>query len=376
MYDVAILGAGASGLMSAVHLSHKNVALIEANKQVGAKILASGGGKCNVTNKNISVSRYLGDEKFISKILDDLSTEEILEFLYNFNLEVETRKYGQYFFKNSAKYFVALLQRLTRHCDFFYEHVVEKIDFNKTFSIKTNRQTIHAKKVIVATGGMSYKQLGASDIGYKLAKDFGHKIVAPAPALVGFTVQKDEFWMKELSGISFYARLSMENKTLESELLFTHKGISGPLILSGSLYWEKGSILLDFLPNYDLSKILNTKSQKQISSLLPLPKRFTKALLDKLQIKDVQVRKLKKEEKERLWMLKEYSFSPAGTFGFSKAEVTKGGVSTEEIDAYSMESKLQSGLYFVGEVLDVTGELGGYNFHWAFACAKRVAKSV
>lgn len=217
---------------------------------------------------------------------------------------------------------------------------------------------------------MSYATIGASSIGYEIAKSFGHSIVTPAPALVGLTVQKDQFWMKKLSGISFNAKLSVADKVLESDLLFTHKGISGPVVLSGSLYWQKGKISLDFLPNSDLKKLLDKKVKKQISSQIPLPKRFMTEFLESLHVEDNPVYKLTQDEIEKLQVLKHYEFAPAGNFGFTKAEVTKGGVNTDEVDALTFESKLQKDLYFIGEVLDVTGELGGYNFQWAFASAK------
>ena len=182
--------------------------------------------------------------------------------------------------------------------------------------------------------------------------------------------------MKTLSGISFNASLIVEGKTLESDLLFTHKGISGPVVLSGSLYWKKGKMALDFLPNSDLKKLLDKKLKKQISSQLPLPKRFVLEFLKSIEVEDKPIYKLKTEELEKLQVLKNYEFAPAGNFGFTKAEVTKGGVCTDEINSVTFESKLQKDLYFIGEVLDVTGELGGYNFQWAFASAIALTKGI
>ena len=181
---------------------------------------------------------------------------------------------------------------------------------------------------------MSYPSLGATDIGFKIAQKFGHTIIAPNPALVGFTVQKDQFWFKNLSGLSLEdVEIKVEDKVCRGGMLFTHKGCSGPVILSTSLYWQKGQISIDFLP-----------SKKSY-----LPKRFKKVI------------------QNSKFDIHNYSFSPAGNFGYTKAEVTKGGVDTNEIDVNTMESNLQKGLYFIGEVLDVTGELGGYNFQWAFS---------
>jgi len=375
-YDIAIIGAGASGLMSASFLHNKHIAIIDANPKIGLKILVSGGGKCNVTNKNISVDNYLGDKEFVQKTLNNFTNKELLKFLDKFNLQLEVRKYGQYFCKRSAKDLVDIFAKLTKHCHFFMNSKVFNVEFKENFIIKTENQTIKAKKLIVASGGVSYTSIGASPIGYEIAQLFGHSVVTPSPALVGLTVQKEQFWMKKLSGISFNVSLSIENKILESDLLFTHKGISGPVVLSGSLYWKKGKIRLDFLPNIDLKKLLDKKSKKLISSILPLPKRFVIEFLNSLDIEDKPIYKLKKDEIEKLQILKKYEFAPAGNFGFTKAEVTKGGVSTNEIDDITFESKLQKNLYFIGEVLDVTGELGGYNFQWAFASAVTMVKGL
>lgn len=369
IYDIAIIGAGASGLMSASQLQQHDIAIIDSNTKKGLKILASGGGKCNVTNKNVSVDNYLGDKEFIKNALNQYSSKDLLSFLDTFNLKLEVRRYGQYFCKNSAKDLLSILEGLTRHCKFYMGSSVLQVEFNKTFIITTEKEKIYAKKLVIASGGLSYSAIGASDIGYVIAKSFGHTIITPAPALVGLTVQKDQFWMKSLSGISFNAKLSVEDKSLESDLLFTHKGISGPVVLSGSLYWKKGQIVLNFLPNMDLRKTLDKKSKKLVSSIIPLPKRFMVEFLKSINIEDKQVCKLKNEDLEKLYLLNNYEFAPAGNFGFTKAEVTKGGVNTDEIDAVTFESKLQKNLYFIGEVLDVTGELGGYNFQWAFASA-------
>ena len=340
------------------------------------KILASGGGKCNVTNKNVSVENYLANKEFIKKALDEFTPKELLRFLDKFKLELEVRKYGQYFCKKSAKDVVSIFEKLTKHCHFFMNTKVLHVEFKNHFIIKTQGKTIEAKKLIVASGGISYPSIGASPIGYEIAKSFGHSVVTPAPALVGLTVQKDQFWMKNLSGISFNTKLSIEDKTLESDLLFTHKGISGPVVLSGSLYWKKGKMTLDFLPKSNLKKLLDKKSKKQISSQLPLPKRFILEFLKSIHVEDKAICKLNNSEIEKLQVLKKYEFAPAGNFGFTKAEVTKGGICTDEINSLTFESKLQNNLYFVGEVLDVTGELGGYNFQWAFASAVSLAKSI
>ncbi len=367
-FDVIILGAGASGLMVATLLKNKNIALIEANSEIGMKMKISGGGKCNITNKFLSEKNYLGDRVFIKSILEQFSNKELLTFLKKRGLTATIRDEKYYFCKNSSSEILNIFKNEIKNIPQFLNHKILSISKKDSFVIKTDRGNFLAKKVIVASGGVSYPKIGASDIGFNIAKSFGHKVNKLNPALVGFTVQKDEFWFKNLSGVSLIADIKVENKIFRDSLLFTHKGISGLGILSASLYWQKGQMTIDFLPKYSLDRILQN-SKKQITTLLPLPKRFIKEFLKSINIEDKPIYKLTNDEKDKLKKLKNYSFAPAGNFGYSMAEVTKGGVSTDEINPNSMESKLIKGLYFIGEVVNVTGELGGYNFQWAFSSA-------
>lgn len=228
--------------------------------------------------------------------------------------------------------------------------------------------------MVVASGGLSFKLLGASGIGYDIATHFGHNIAKTAPALVGFTVQKEQFFFKLLSGVSTNVCIKVGSHKCNGDLLFTHKGLSGPAVLDASLYWEKGKIEIDFLVDFSWKSVRGSK--KNITSLLPLPKRVTKAFLIELELKDKPYNMYSEYECEKLCTLGHYTFAPAGTFGYSKAEVTKGGVETFEVDSETMMSKKEEGLYFIGEVLDVTGRLGGYNFQWAFSSAYSCAKSI
>jgi predicted Rossmann fold flavoprotein len=245
------------------------------------------------------------------------------------------------------------------------------------FIIKTSKTLLKTKKLVVATGGKSFKTLGASDIGLEIAKKFGIKVKDFEPALVGLTLQKDQFWMKELSGLSCYVHIKVGEKTLKEEMLFAHKGISGPAVLSASLYWKKGVISIDFLPEQNILNLING-SKKLVSSVIPLPKRLSRAILEALDVKDVECKKLSKGQKEKLEYIHNYEFAPAGNFGFTKAEVSRGGVLADELNPKTLVSWHVENLYFIGEVVDVTGELGGYNFQWAFSsgvvCAKDVNK--
>ena len=237
--------------------------------------------------------------------------------------------------------------------------------------IETDKGILAAKKLVVASGGMSFPRLGASAIAFEIAESFGHTVHPPKPALVGLTLQKEQFWMKALSGISLPVTIRVGAKKIAADMLFAHKGISGPAVLNASLYWEKGEIEIDFLPGFVINDTF-WRLHKQLSTALPLPKRFTKAFLASVGMADKAVHTLSKEEKERITSLHGYRFAPAGNFGFSKAEVTKGGVVTDEIDPKTMMSRKCEGLYFLGEALNVTGELGGYNFQWAFSTAQRL----
>lgn len=344
LYDIAIIGAGASGLMSAsiinLQKQNKKVCIIDKMPKIGSKIKVSGGTKCNITNKYLSSDKYLGNQKFTKDVLDRFNNEDLLKFLNKNGVYPTLNEKivkGTYFCKSSDDV-IFMFKKFTTKSKYYLDITVEDVQFqNDKFIIQTNHQTIEAKKLIVASGGLSYPSLGATDIGFKIAKEFGHTIITPNPALVGFTVQKEQFWFKELSGLSLEnVHIKVGDKVCKGGLLFTHKGCSGPVILTTSLYWHKGQISIDFLPTKDSY----------------LPKRFRQA------IKNLDID------------IHNFIMSPAGNFGYTKAEVTKGGVDTLEIDEQSMESKLQKNLYFIGEVLDVTGELGGYNFQWAFSSAK------
>ena len=375
-YDIAFIGAGASSLMASSFIKNKSIALIECSSKIAPKIKISGGGRCNFTNKSVQSDNYLGDRDFIEGVLKSFGQRELLNFFLEQGLKFELRENGKYFCKNSSQEIINIFSNLTRHCSFFLNHKVEKVQFDKNFIIKSDKQTINAKKLVVSSGGLSFKSLGASDIGYEVAKSFGHNIIQPSPALVGFTLQKEQFWMKNLSGISVDIALHVEDKIFRNSLLFAHKGISGPSVLSASLYWKKGSIWVDFLPDLKISSLISKKSKKQISSILPLPKRFIKEYLKSVCLDDISIDMLSLQDKKRLIRLNHYEFSPAGNFGYSKAEVTKGGVSSDEINHLTFESIMKKNLYFIGEVLDITGELGGYNFQWAFSSGAIMAKGI
>lgn len=376
IFDIAIIGAGASGLMLASLLKNSNICIIDSNPKIGAKIKVSGGAKCNITNKNVTEHNYLGDDAFVKSVLKEFSNRDLCDFLRKQELDFKINEKivkGTYFC-NTSQDVIDMFAKLIRGKKLFLNSEVISVDFENHYKIKTNNQLIEAKKVVIASGGLSYTSLGASSLAFDVAKKFGHKVNSLNPALVGFTVQKDQFWFKNLSGISLYVKSFVENKSFEGNILFAHKGITGPVILNSSLYWKKGKMSLDFLPNKSFKSFL--KGNKNISSSFNLPKRFMQEFLKSIGLEDKSISSLSKEELSKLEVLKNYEFAPAGNFGYTKAEVTKGGVEVDEIDVKSMESKIQKDLYFLGEALDVTGELGGYNFQFAFSSAFVCAKGL
>nr|WP_267905526.1 NAD(P)/FAD-dependent oxidoreductase [Nitrosophilus alvini] len=362
-----ILGGGAGSLMAASVIKSKSVALIEHNGDIGAKIKISGGGRCNITNRYLGWTNYLGEKSFVQSVIERFTNKDLLKFFKEKGLKPVLRKENQFFCPHSSDDILGIFKKELKNISVFLKYEildVEKVeDF---FIVRCDKESFKAKFVLVATGGISYKKLGASDIGYKIAQKFGHSIVPLKPALVGFTVQKDEFWFKNLSGISFRARVKTAKKEIRGDILFAHRGISGPAMLNASLYWDRGKISVDFLDDKKLEELLRYKN-RQLISQLPLPKRFVKEFLYRFGLIDKPVKNLGKKEIEILKLLESYEFAPAGTFGFERAEVTKGGISTDEIDPLNMESKKVKNLFFAGEVLNVTGELGGYNFQWAFS---------
>ncbi|NQY51972.1 MAG: aminoacetone oxidase family FAD-binding enzyme [Campylobacteraceae bacterium] len=380
IYDIVIIGAGASGLMLGSLLNKNlNTCLIDTNKKIGAKIKVSGGAKCNITNEVVTSDNYLGESTFVQNILNQFSSSDMLKFCKKNGLETvfnEKLVKGTYFCKSSNDV-NSMFAHLNSHNRTFLNTEVLDIEYKNHYIIKTSNQTIEAKKIVIASGAISFRTLGASSIAFDIAEKFSHKVSRLDPALVGFTVQKDQFWFKELSGVSLEVRAKVEHKEFLGGMLFAHKGLTGPIILNSSLYWKKGLMHLDFLPHNDLKPFF--KSNKKISSALPLVKRFIVAFLESVNLEDKAISSLNEEEKEKLYLLKHYAFAPAGNFGYTKAEVTKGGILTEQINDETMMSKIQKDMYFIGECLDVTGELGGFNFQFAwssaFVCAKSLNKN-
>lgn len=369
IYDVVIIGAGASGLMAASRITRGKVAVVEGNDKIGAKIIVSGGGKCNVTNENVTKNHYDGDQEFFQRVFEKFDNRDLLALFKKRGVipTKQDRVVKNQFFCKSSQEVIGYFKKVTSHAKIFLNEKVVAVSKDELFRVKTSKQTLTAERVIIASGSISYDQLGATDIGHQFARQYGHEVTRLDPALVGFTVLPEQRWFKELSGLSTPVTVSVEGRKIPGNILCAHKGISGPAIMVASLYWRKGKISIDFLPNRSLEKLFRKNDKRNISTLLPLPKRFSKALLTAVGVKDCPVTSLSSEDFEKLKMVKAYEFAPAGTFGFKRAEVVRGGVATDEINADTLESSITPGLFFTGEVLDITGELGGYNLQWAFS---------
>ncbi len=381
IYDVVVLGAGAAGLMAAAHLKRKRVAILEHNPGPGAKIAISGGGRCNITNTDLSPSRYLGDRNFIATVFSTFDNRDLLAFLHRYGLDPVIRKENQYFCPNSARELIDALSRAGSGRDFAgneYLYETEVTGARKEdglFVVESSRGPMHAKKLLVASGGLSYRSVGASGIGLQIAEHFGHTVVPTRPALAGLTLQPPQSWMTTLSGLSMPVQMRIGRRRVAGDMLFAHKGISGPAVLNASLYWNQGKVTADFLPGSRLKSLFKSP-HKSAASQIPLPRRFVQTFFASLDLPNIPYQAMDEAQKQRLSLLKSYAFAPAGTFGYAKAEVTKGGVATDEIDPHTMQSRLVDGLFFAGEVVDVAGELGGYNFQWAFSSAVVAAKGI
>ena len=369
-YDVVVIGAGAAGLMAAATAGKrgKKVLLLEHNKSAGKKILISGGGRANFTNLKVTPNDYICSQRNFHKFaLKEYREQDFIELVKSYKIQFYEKKLGQLFCEISAK---EILNMLLSECDkagvevrYKAEDIQVVRESDGSFMIEYKNNFFEAKKLVVATGGLSVPTIGASDFGQVLAKKLGHKIIPMRPALVGLKVEGTS----ELSGLSQLAEVTVGKFKVTEDVLLTHKGLSGPAILKASLHWEKGTPLkINWLPEENLDELLS-QSKKTITNMLhgKLPNR----LLDFLA---TNIRKpLNEMGKKEINQIKEnirnFTVSPSSTEGYRKAEVTAGGVDTSQVDQKTMESLIVPGLYFVGEVLDVTGQLGGYNFQWAWS---------
>ena len=382
-YDVIIIGAGAAGLMCAAEALKRNrsVLILEKSNKAGKKILISGGGRCNFTNLNIEPSAFISrNPHFCKSALSRYTQWDIISLLESFYLTWNEKKLGQLFCDQKSG---AVLTALHKNCE--KAHIELSVETNtiikkKGYIIKTIKGDYKTNSMVIATGGPSIPKMGATDFGLKVAKQFGLKSVSFKPGLVPLTFQQQdiETYFKKLSGISLDAIVSYNGVSFREGILITHTGLSGPAILQISSYWKKGSpIKINLLPDIDGSEYLIKMQKSHGKSLLKtilgefFPKRIAERFGDTLgptKLANVSMGEINKSDLNLLGAaLNSWRLTPSGTQGLKTAEVCVGGVDTNELSSKTMESNKQPGLYFIGETVDVTGWLGGYNFQWAWS---------
>lgn len=388
--DVVIIGAGAAGLFCAAQLGQngKKVIVLDSGKKIGRKILMSGGGFCNFTNLEVTPHHYLSQNRhFVKSALARYTNWDFISLVANYGISYHEKELGQLFCDESAQQIVDLLQAECEKGKIDIQLRQAVISVKKIadfFQIQTACENYQAPHLVIATGGLSMPALGASPFGYKIAEQFDIPVIAPRASLVPFTWKENDKPFAELSGISLPVSVSNRGMTFNNQMLFTHRGLSGPAILQISNYWDLGeSVEIDLLPENDILEILlelrQSSPKLQLKTVLSryLPKKLVELWFEQKMLKDQVIAQLSKTELISLELfIHHWQFLPNGTEGYRTAEVTMGGVDTDHISSKTMEAKHIKGLYFIGEVLDVTGWLGGYNFQWAwssaFACAEGI----
>jgi predicted Rossmann fold flavoprotein len=390
--DVVIIGAGAAGLMCAGKAAARGrkVVVLEKSKKIGEKIRISGGGRCNFTNMYADHDNYIsGNPHFHKSALSRYSPYDFIALVEKHDIEFHEKNVhkdvqGQMFCDKSSSQIIDMLvvEVETNGGQIITECEVGAVSYKTGYHVNTNKGTFICDSIVVATGGLSIPKIGATDFGYTLAKQFDVKVLPVVPALVPLTLAGDELeFARGLSGISADAIVTCNGVTFRENILFTHRGLSGPAILQISSYWNKGdALVMNLIPELDLLTVLQ---EHQFGKVKPeqvlnnyFTKRFVQAFVDKHHY-ICALSEMKKPELEAIVQgLQEFTVHPNGSEGYAKAEVTRGGVDTAELSSKTMESQKQQGLFFIGEVVDVTGWLGGYNFQWAWASANAAAEHV
>ena len=378
-FDTIIIGAGAAGLFCAYTAASrgKKVAILDHSAKLAEKIRISGGGKCNFTNINTNPNSYISQNKhFCISALSRYTQHDFIELLDNNFIQYHEKTLGQLFCNYSSQTIIDLLDNLCQQNNVMRKMSCNIKHINKTntgFSIETSTGIYTSETLVIATGGLAIPQIGATPFGYNLARDFGHNIVELAPALVPLTLKQDDLAsFAPLSGVSFLSEVNHGKITFKENTLITHKGLSGPAILQISSYLSaNSSININMLPEINISHEINQhkSSNKLLSNFLQnfLSKRLADSICTLLKL-DKPLSQLSKNEIELIEnFVHSFKITPNGTQGYKKAEVTRGGIDTTQLSSQTMQSKLVDGLFFIGEVVDVTGWLGGYNFQWAWS---------
>lgn len=388
IYDVIIIGGGASGLFCAITAGkrERNVLVLESSNKLGKKILMSGGGRCNFTNLNIEPEYYISaNPHFCKSALNRYTQWDFIKLVENHGIAFEERKHGQLFCKGSAKEILMMLRnecdkaavKIHTHCE-VTSITAPEYNIENQYILNTSLGKIRANSLVIASGGLSIPKMGASNFSYKIAKQFRIPVLSTYAGLVPFTFSNSFKDISErLSGVSQEVILSTPKKQFQESILFTHRGLSGPAALQLSSYWNHGeSIQINLFPDEDIESLLiNAKSHSPRILLRNfLSQYLAKKLVILLQelfwsneenklMTDFSNKRLKAiAAKLYAWEIK-----PSGTEGYRTAEVTMGGIDTDYLSSQTMETKNQPGLYFIGEAVDVTGHLGGFNFQWAWS---------
>ncbi|MDH4161127.1 MAG: NAD(P)/FAD-dependent oxidoreductase [Nitrospirota bacterium] len=378
--DVIIIGAGAAGMFCAALCAGRgrSVLVLDHASRTGSKVRISGGGRCNFTNLNAAAEHYRSrNPNFCKSALARFTPRDMLSLVALHHIAYYEKEAGQMFCRDSAKDIIAMLERECTSAGVVInlDCPVHRIVQEGGFTVTTGKGAFQSRSLVIATGGLSYENLGASSFGHEIARQFGLELVPPRPALVPLLfpgpAQKR---FRECAGISLDASVACGGKTYRGNILFTHKGLSGPAVLQASLYWEPNApVNINLLPDRDIYERFQDKRQSRmaVGNFLGqlLPKRFVQTWLDPSFAAWPITECSNKDLRELADRLHNWKIIPAGTEGYRIAEVTAGGVHTDELSSKTMEAKKVPGLYFIGEVMDVTGELGGYNLHWAWASA-------
>lgn len=390
--DVVVIGAGAAGLFCAIEASKRgrHVLVLDHANKPGKKILMSGGGRCNFTNMEILPEHYLSDNPhFVRSALSRYTQWDFIGLVAAHGIAYHEKTLGQLFCDHSSKDILNLLleelERAGGQLRLKTSVTAIKDVEDGSYKIETEEQTLQTTSLVVATGGLSIPTMGASDFGYQLARQYGHTVLETRASLVPFTWNnRDKDAWSPLSGVSLPVTVTAaQGQSFSLDALITHRGLSGPAMLQISNYWEPGENLeIDWLPGQDSSEQLKADrhdhGKKALKNWLTqwMPARLAEHFCDLLAL-NKSLAELTKADVERIdQTLHRWEFAPGGTEGYRTAEVTKGGVDTQQISSKTMESQLRPGLFFIGEVLDVTGWLGGYNFQWAWSSGWAAAQHV
>ncbi len=381
--DVVVIGAGAAGLMCAAQAGKRgrSVMVVDHAKKPGRKILISGGGKCNFTNYDVSAANFVcRNPHFVKSALSQYTNWDFIGMVCEHEIAYEERDHGQLFCLESAKDIVAMLLKECALPNIEQRYQSEVTEIEKTesgFSLRVNTEYVECQSLVVATGGLSMPKLGATPFGYQIAEQFELPRVATCAGLVPFTLHTaDKATLEPLSGIAIPVVAETEDGTSFKEaLLFTHRGLSGPVVLQVSSYWQPGqAVTFDLLPNENILEVLGALREKHPNQSLKnalsrlLPKRLVEAFIERGELQDKPLKQFDHKEFAALEeTIHRWRIVPNGTEGYRTAEVTLGGVDTDVLSSKTMECKHISGLYFVGEVMDVSGWLGGFNFQWAWS---------